>query len=351
MAKMSRGEFGTTDDGQVVYRYVLNNGRLVLTLLTFGAIVQSLSAVDRHGALEDVVLGFDDVDGYVSQDAYIGAVVGRYANRIARGRFALDDIDYQVPTNDRGHALHGGPEGFDSRVWSAQAAPADKGLSVEFRHVSPHGMMGFPGTVEVSVTYTLAGTDVLIDYRATTDRPTVLNLTQHAYLNLSGHAAGTIEGHTLEIPASRYLPVDEGSIPLDGPSPVEGTPFDFRRSRIIGEGLGMAHEQLRRTQGYDHTWVLERQSPGLTRAARLVDPASGRVMEVLTDQPGLQFYSGNLLDGSLTGKSGAVYNKHAGLCLETQGFPDSPNHPEFPSTVLRPGERFSSRTVWSLSTL
>ena len=351
MPETSVEEFGTTDDEQVVHRYVLDNGHIVLALLTYGATVQTLSAVGRHGAVEDVVLGFDDLDGYTSQDAYIGAVVGRYANRIARGRFTLDRTDYQVSTNDRGHALHGGPAGFHTQVWSAQVASTDEGPRVEFRHVSPDGTMGFPGTVEVSVSFTLAGNEVLIDYWATTDRPTVLNVTQHAYFNLSGQAASTIGHHLLEIPGSSYLPVDQDSIPLNGAAPVEGTPFDFRSPRVVGKGLGMDDQQLRLTHGYDHTWVLDRQSPGLTRAARLSDPTSGRALEVLTDQPGVQFYSGNLLDGSLRGKGGVVYDKHAGLCLETQGFPDSPNQPDFPSTVLRPGERFTSRTVWSLSTI
>lgn len=229
----------------------------------------------------------------------------------------------------------------------ASTAPGLTGLRLH-----PDGTMGFPGTVEVSVSYTLAGNDVLIDYWATTDRPTVLNITQHAYFNLTGQAAGTIENHVLEIPASQYLTVDHDSIPLGGPVPVEGTPFDFRSPRVIRDGLDMdGDEQLRRTDGYDHTWVLDRQSPGPTRAARLCDPNSGRALEVLTDQPGIQFYSGNLLDGSLRGKGGVVYDKRAGLCLESQGFPDSPNHPDFPSTMLRPGERFTSRTVWSLSTM
>lgn len=345
-------ELGVASNGTPVERIELRNGDLTAAFLTFGATLQSLVSPDRHGRLDDVVLGFDGLEGYLAQDAFIGAVVGRYANRIAHGRFVLDGEEHVVPATDRGHALHGGPEGFHRQVWSARATESTDGPQVVFAHVSPHGHMGFPGTVEVSVGYTLMTDGLRVEYHARTDRPTVINPTQHAYFNLAGTTGGTVEQHELEIFADAYLPVDEGGIPAGGPAPVAGTPFDFRRARPVGAHLRDADEQLVHALGYDHSWVLDgpAEDGGLTPAARLRDPESGRVLEVSTDRPAVHFYSGNQLDGSLLGKGDRTYRQSDGLCLETQTYPDSPNRPDFPSATLLPGQRFSSTTFFGLRT-
>ena len=343
--------FGVTESGETVERYLLDNGQLEVCLLTWGATVQSLRVPDSSSDRSDVVLGFDDLAGYVGDHPYFGAVIGRYANRIARGRFCLDGEEFQIPLNDRGNALHGGPEGFHRQVWTAWPRRSDEALAVEFSHLSPHGSMGFPGTLTSTVTYTLDGTEVRIDYRATTDRVTVVNLTQHSYFNLAGPLGRSVESHQLEIFASRYLPVDSESIPIGPPAPVDGTPFDFRRPKLVGHDIGSADQQLQNGLGYDHSWVVDRAPGPPSLAARAVEPTSGRVLEVLTDQPAIQFYSGNQLDGTLRGKGGRAYEHRAGLCLETQHLPDSPNRPDFPSVVLRPGEVFSSTTIWRFSTV
>jgi aldose 1-epimerase len=342
--------FGVTESGESVERYVLGNGHLEVSLLTWGATVQSLLVPDRNGDHADVVLGFDGLTGYLGEHPYFGAVIGRYANRIARGRFFLDGVAYQVPPNDRGNALHGGPEGFHRKVWSARPTGSDDAPAVELIHVSPYGDMGFPGTLESTVTYTLDGDQIRIDYRATTDRPTVVNLTQHSYFNLAGPNGGSIESHELEIRASHYLSVDAESIPTGQPAPVDGTPFDFRRSKLVGRDIGRADEQLAHGLGYDHSWVLDRSSGSLSLAARVIEPGSGRGLEVLTTEPAVQFYSGNQLDGTLRGKGNRPYQQREGMCLETQHLPDSPNRPDFPSVVLRPGETHESTTVWRFST-
>jgi aldose 1-epimerase len=342
--------FGVTESGESVERYILVNGRIELSLLTWGATVQSLLVPDQDGDRVDVVLGFDDLTGYLGDHPYLGAVIGRYANRIARGRFAVDGVDHQVPPNDRGNALHGGPEGFHRKVWWARAARGHDAPAVEFAHVSPHGDMGFPGRLDSTVTYTLDGGDVRIDYRATTDRPTVVNLTQHSYFNLAGPGGGSIESHELEIPASHYVPVDSDSIPTGQIASVAGTPFDFRRPKPVGHDIGHRDEQLAHGLGYDHSWVLDRPRDGLSLAARVTEPRSGRVVEVLTTEPAVQFYSGNQLDGALRGKGHRRYQHREGMCLETQHLPDSPNRPDFPSVVLRRGETYESTTIWRFST-
>jgi aldose 1-epimerase len=348
--RLRRESVGETDAGTAVERYVLDNGHLRVSLLTWGATVQSLAAPDRSRDLADVVLGFDDLDGYLQEHPYLGAVIGRYANRIARGRFSLDGVTYEVPVNDRGNALHGGPDGFHRQVWAATPVETGDEVAVAFRHVSPNGAMGFPGALRTEVTYTLHGSQVRIDYRASTDAPTVLNLTQHTYFNLAGSGSGSIEAHELQMPASRYLPVDLESIPLGQLAPVEATPFDFRQIKPVGSDIDVADEQLERGLGYDHSWVLDRPTSALTSAAQLVDRSSGRVLDVLTTEPAVQFYSGNQLDGTLRGKGGRLYGPREGLCLETQHLPDSPNQPHFPNVVLRPGEDFHSTTVWRFST-
>lgn len=349
--RLRREPAGQTDAGTAVDRYLLDNGHLRVSLLTWGATVQSLAAPDRSSDLADVVLGFDDLDGYLQEHPYLGAVIGRYANRIAQGRFSLDGVDYEVPVNDRGNALHGGPDGFHRQVWAATASESDDEVAVAFSHLSPDGSMGFPGTLRTEVTYTLKGPELRIDYRASTDAPTVVNLTQHTYFNLAGPGSGSIEDHTLQMPASRYVPVDPESIPLGHLAPVEATPFDFRQPNRVGSGIESADEQLERGLGYDHSWLLDRSGIALTPAARLVDQSSGRVLDVLTTEPALQFYSGNQLDGTLRGKGGQQYGPREGLCLETQHLPDSPNQPHFPNVVLRPAEGFHSTTLWRFSTI
>ena len=339
--------FGVTHDGTKVDRYLLRNGHIEIAVITWGAVVQSIRVPDRTGHVADVVLGYDTLEGYLTDSAYFGAVVGRYANRIAHGRFTLDGVEYQVPCNDRGNALHGGPEGFHRQVWSARTTHAPDKVAVELTHQSPDGAMGFPGNLKVSVTYTLEHSCLRIEYAATSDKPTVLNLTQHTYFNLHGPGNGTIESHVLSIPASRYLPVDAEGIPLGPAAPIQGTPLDFRRAKAVGRDLRAGTVQLAASRGFDHSLLLDNGRQGhVIPAARVKDPATGRFLELLTDQPAVQFYSGNMLDGSLVGKGQRTYRQSDGLCLETQHLPDSPNTDSYPSVVLRPGERWTSTTMW-----
>ena len=341
-------EIGTLADGTAVHRWTLANDRgMTVAVLTYGGIIQTLEVPDRDGVPANVVLGLATLDDYVAGNRpYLGALIGRYANRIAAGAFTLDGRTWRLPVNNPPNSLHGGTEGFDKRVWHATGT----GDGVELAYTSPDGEMGYPGTLEVRARYTLTADNQLrIDYQATTDAPTHLNLTNHSYLNLAGEAAGTVEGHLLWLHAGRYTPTDATNIPTGGLAPVAGTAFDFTAPRAIGERIDDDDEQLRFGLGYDHNYVLDRP-PGsegaLHPAARVTDPGSGRVLEVETTEPGLQVYSGNQLDGSLTGTGGAAYGPRAGLCLETQHFPDSPNQPGFPSTVLRPGQVYRSATVY-----
>jgi aldose 1-epimerase len=337
---VQREHFGALPDGREVERYVLRSGALEAAVLTYGAVLQSMSAPDAAGSVTDITLGYDDLAGYLADSTYVGAVVGRYANRIAGGRFSLGGVQYVLPRNHGDACLHGGPGGFHTRLWGAREIAG----GVELSLTSPDGDMGFPGTMTATVTYALDHGGLTVSYLAETDRPTVVNLTNHAYWNLDG--AGRVEDHVLELPASRFIAVDDGLIPTDI-APVEGTPMDFRTPQRIGDRLRSAHEQLRHARGYDHAWVLDTDGePALRLAARVSAPESGRVLEVLTDQPSVQFYSGNFLDGGVVGRGGRTYRQSDGLCLETQHFPDSPNRPEFPSTVLRPGERFATSTVF-----
>ncbi|NYI04139.1 aldose epimerase family protein [Allostreptomyces psammosilenae] len=346
--------FGTAPDGTPVERWTLRAGGLTARVLTLGAVLQTLEVPDRDGRVANVVLGLERAEDYPGHGAYFGAVVGRYANRIAGGRFELDGAVHTVPANDRGNALHGGPRGFDTKVWRAEAGERDGAPSLRLALTSPDGDMGFPGTLEAELVYTLHPDGRLaLEYRATTDRATVVNLTHHAYFNLAGEGAGDVLGHVLRLDADAYTPVDATGIPLAGaPTPVAGTPFDFTEPRAVGERLAgpdaEGDQQIADAGGYDHNWVL-RPAPadaagGFRPVAELVEPESGRALEVWTTEDGVQFYSGNQLDGTLTGPSGRRYGPHAGLCLETQAFPDSPNRPDFPSTVLRPGEEYASRT-------
>jgi aldose 1-epimerase len=337
---VQRELFGALPDGRKVERFLLRSGGLEAAVLTYGAVLQSARVPDSSGASAEVTLGYDHLEGYLSDTTYVGAVVGRYANRIAEGRFTLDGAEYVLPRNNGDACLHGGPAGFHTLLWEPREVPG----GVELSLTSPDGDSGFPGTVTATVTYVLDEDGLTVSYTATTDAPTVVNLTNHAYWNLDG--TGTIEDHVLELPASRFVAVDAGLIPT-GIAPVEGTPMDFREPRRIGDRLRAADEQLRHALGYDHAWVLDDPADGqLQLIARVRAPRSGRVLEVLTDQPSVQFYSGNFLDGAVVGRGGRAYRQGDGLCLETQHLPDSPNQPDFPSTVLRPGERYGTTTLF-----
>jgi aldose 1-epimerase len=346
---LQQAVFGDVE-GQAVQLYTLRNARGIEARITnFGGIIVSLTTPDRAGNFADIVLGFDSLAPYIAGTPYFGAIVGRYGNRIARGRFAIDGVTYSLTVNDGANHLHGGVRGFDKVVWQGEPFERATERGVILRYTSRAGEEGYPGTLQATVTYTLTDDDELaVDYLATTDQPTPVNLTQHSYFNLAGSATGRrdILGHQLMIPASRYTPVDSTLIPTGELAPVEGTPFDFRSATAIGARIGEAHPQLRNGRGYDHNFVLDRQGNGLERAARVIEPVSGRTLEITTTEPGIQFYSGNFLDGSITGKDGSVYAHRTGFCLETQHFPDSPNQPAFPSTILRPGQEYRSRTVF-----
>ncbi len=324
-----------------------------VAILTLGGIVQAIRVPDRDGKPANVVLGFTSAESYLSEDylaanPYFGAVAGRFANRIAGGRFTLDGTDHALATNNGPNHLHGGASGFDRRLWTVTPAEGDGWARIELRRTSPDGEEGYPGTLGVRVTYTWTDDHVLsIDYHAETDRPTIVNLTNHSYFNLGGEGSGSIDGHELTLHASRYTPLDETQIPTGELAPVDGTPFDFRAGRAVGQLVREAHPQLLLAQGYDHNLVLDgyrEGGEGVHLAAELRDPVSGRRMEVHTTEPGVQLYSGNYLDGTIVGASGRIYRQGDGMCLETQHFPNSPNVADFPSTVLRPGEQFRSRT-------
>jgi aldose 1-epimerase len=342
-ASVTKKPFGKMPDGTAVDVYVVKDGDIEAHIITYGATVVSLTTPDRNHKAADIVLGYDSLDGYLGKgDPYFGAIVGRYANRIARAKFQLDGKTFNVPQNDGPNSLHGGTKGFDKVVWEGKAL-AD---GVEFTYVSKDGDQGYPGTLTAIVRYTLKGNVLHIDYTATTDKDTVVNLTNHSYFNLSG--AADILGHEMKINASRYTPVDATLIPTGELAKVDGTPFDFRKATAIGARINAKDEQLTRGKGYDHNWVLD-SSGKLAEAAEAYDPASGRVLQVWTDQPGIQFYSGNFLDGTQKGKGGKVYGHRSGFCLETQHFPDSPNHPKFPTTELKPGQKYHTVTEFRFS--
>ena len=350
---VTRQPFGALADGTPVDLYTLRNTTgLTARIMTYGAIIVSLETPDRDGMLADIVLGFDSVAAYVKDSPYFGAVVGRYSNRIANGRFTLDGKTYQLPINNPPNSLHGGTRGFDKIVWDAKPFDRQDGVGLVLSLVSPDGDQGYPGTVHAQVTYTLTDADELrVEYLATSDKATPVNLSQHSYFNLTGDARRDVLGHVLTLDADRYTPVDSTLIPTGQLAPVAGTPFDFRQPTAIGARIDQADVQLRYGRGYDHNFVLNRAAAaadtGLTHAAHVLEPMTGRVMDVYTSQPGVQFYTGNFLDGTVRGKRGRVYGFRYAFCLETQHFPDSPNHPEFPSTILRPGETFSSRTIFA----
>jgi aldose 1-epimerase len=343
--------FGKLADGTSVHSWSLSNGGTRMKVLSYGGIVQSLEIPDRRGRYANVSLGFDNIEDYVAKSPYFGALIGRYGNRIGKGRFTLDGKSYQLSVNDGDNSLHGGAQGFDKRVWDVEPFTKGSDVGLHLYYTSVDGEMGYPGTLKVKVTYTLtAHGDWRIDYEATTDKATVVNLTSHVYWNLAGEGSGSIYDHELKIAASRYTPVDSGLIPTGELAKVAGTPFDFRRTKTVGEDIREANQQLLYGKGIDHNWVLDK---GLTDRpewiATLREPSSGRTLKMATTEPGLQFYSGNFLDGTLVGTGGNIYRQGDALCLETQHFPDSPNQPGFPSTVLRPGQVYRSTTVHSFS--
>ena len=337
--------FGQTPDGAPIERYTLTNANgLEAAIITYGGTLTALRVPDRAGAFGDIVLGFDTLEPYLADHPFLGALVGRFCNRIAGAQFTLNGTTYPLARNDGPNHLHGGPHGFHRVIWRASERPSDEGPSLALYYLSRDGEEGYPGNLSVDVVYTLTDQNALrIDYSATTDRDTVINLTHHAYFNLTG---GDILSHQLELDGTRYLPIDETLIPIGELRPVQHTSMDFTTSTAIGDRIASDDEQVRRGHGYDHTWVIDKPAGALGHAARVYAPDSGRVLDVSTTAPGVQFYSGNMLDGSLAGKGGAIYTRNSGLCLETQHFPDSPNQPQFPSTVLHPGETYRQTTIF-----
>lgn len=344
--------FGELPDGREVFQYTLTNrSGVMVQIINFGATVTSLLVPDRNGERQDVVLGYDTLQEYIDGTAYFGAIVGRYGNRIGKGQFRLDGQLYQLTINDGENHLHGGAVGFNKVLWDATVLGDSEEPSLQLQYVSPDGEEGYPGTVTLKVTYTLTGKNELrIDYEGTTDQTTILNPTHHSYFNLSGSFANTILGHQLTIEADGYTPVDEGLIPTGEIAAVENTPMDFRSAKEIGKHIEVQDEQLGYGKGYDHNWVLREGAGQIRKIAELYEPASGRLMTMYSDQPGLQFYSGNFLDGTAKGKNGIAYQHRTGLCLEAQAFPDTPNKPQFPSVTLKPGEVYRQTTIYQFST-
>lgn len=345
---ISSAPFGRTAEDQAVELYTLKNSRGTTVKITpWGGVITAIIVPDRNGRMGDVTLGFDTLAGYTDAVPYFGALIGRYGNRIAKGAFQLDGTVYTLPVNNGANHLHGGPKGFDKVLWTIGPVQAGK-PSFTLTYASKDGEAGYPGNLTATVTYTLTEADELeIDYTAVTDKKTVVNLTNHTYFNLAGK--GDILAHEVQIDADRYTPVDDGLIPTGELAPVDNTPFDFRTPTAIGARINDEDVQLKRGNGYDHNWVLNGAMGSMRSVATVFEPASGRVLEVLTTEPGLQFYTGNFLDGTLTGKGGQVYNFRSGFCMETQHYPDSPNQPAFPTTVLNPGEVYKTRTIYKFS--
>ncbi len=341
--------FGKTPDGGQVDLYTLTNAKgAEATISTWGGVIVSLKMPDRNGVMGDIVLGFDKFEDYLKPPPYFGAIIGRYANRIAHGKFTLGGVEYTLAKNNGENALHGGAQGFDKKLWFAKAGALE---SLVLNYTSADGEEGYPGNLAVTVTYTLTdNNEMQIDYAATTDKDTVLNLTNHSYFNLAGQGVGDVLSHQVTIYADKFTPVDKGLIPTGELRSVAGSPFDFRQPHAIGERIDSRDEQLAIAQGYDHNFVLNGGGASLNTVAKVTEPKSGRVMEVVTTEPGLEFYTGNHLDGTLTGKGGKVYGPRAAFCMETQHFPDSPNRPDFPRVVLNRGVQYQSTTIYRFST-
>lgn len=347
--RITKANFGTTADGRFVEAYTIRNGKgMEMVVLTYGGIIQSLRAPDRTGAFDDIVMGFDTLAEYEAHSPYFGSLIGRVGNRIAGGAFTLDGRTYTLARNNGPNHLHGGVKGWDKLIWAADPFQDATGAGVLLTLTSPDGDEGYPGTVTAHVRYTLTPDNrLIVDYHATTDKPTIINLTQHSYFNLGGAKTPDILGHELLINADRFTPVDATLIPTGVLAPVEGTPFDFRVPTAIGARIDADHEQIAHGPGYDHNFVLTRAGDGLELAATVYEPVTGRTLEIRTTEPGLQFYAGNFLDGSFTGKGGRAYPRRSGFCLETQHFPDAPNQPAFPSIELRPDGEYRSQTVFA----
>jgi len=343
--------FGKRADGNPVHVYTLTNSQgLEARVMNFGGILLSLRVPDKNGKLDDVVLGFASLEPYFTNEPHFGSIIGRYGNRIANGRFSLDGVEYTLPKNNGPNTLHGGVKGFDKVLWQAEPSENKSGVALVLRYTSKDGEEGFPGNLKTKVTYTFTDSDELaIDYEATTDKATPVNLTSHGYFNLAGQGTGDVLAHELQINADRFTPVDKNLIPTGELRPVQGTPLDFTKSTPIGSRINDRYEQMVLANGYDHNFVINRKGPGLELAARVHESSTGRILEIYTTEPGVQFYSANFLDGTLTGKQGRVYKQHYAFALETEHFPDSPNHPSFPSTILRPDQTYRSRTVYKFS--
>ena len=348
--KIDKEAYGEVD-GKPVDLYTLTNANGVeMKVTNYGGIVTALKVPDKHRNLGDVVLGYDNLQDYVKSNPYFGCIVGRYGNRIGKAKFTLNGVGYTLAQNNGDNSLHGGIKGFDKVVWDAQAMVGADSVSVEFKYMSKDGEEGFPGNLSVTVTYALTNDDELkIDYLASTDEVTVVNLTHHSYFNLAGAGSGDILGHELMLAADKFTPVDEGLIPTGELRPVAGTPMDFTQPTVIGDRINQDYEQLVFGKGYDHNWVLNSDGGSMALAASVYEPKTGRMMKVYTTEPGMQFYAGNFLDGSNIGKGGKAYEFRNGFCLETQHFPDSPNKPDFPSTVLKPGEEYKTTTIYKFS--
>jgi aldose 1-epimerase len=350
--QVRKESFGKTGDGRPVDLYTLTNSKgMEVRAMTYGGIIVSIRVPDKNGKVGDVVLGHDNLDGYLVNPPYFGAIVGRYANRIGNATFTLDGVKYSLAKNDGQNSLHGGLVGFNKVLWEGQEVKNAKGVGVAFSYLSKDGSEGYPGNLKVQVSYTLTDENqLMVDYEATTDKATPLNLSQHSYFNLAGEGSGDILGHELMLNASSFTPVDKTLIPTGEIRAVKGTPLDFTTPTAVGARVDDSYEQLAIGHGYDHNFVIDRKGNSLALAARVHEPTSGRVLEVYTTEPGVQFYSGNFLDGTIVGKQGHVYKRRNGLCLETQHYPDSPNHPNFPSTIVKPGTTFHSQTIFKFST-
>ncbi|GEL09262.1 aldose 1-epimerase [Flavobacterium glycines] len=349
---IEKSEYGTTAKGEKIDSYKLKNQKgMEVDIMTYGGIITSLKVPNKAGVSEEVVIGFNNFEQYTKDNPYFGALIGRYGNRIAKGKFTLDGKEYQLATNNGKNALHGGPEGFHRRIWTVEEAKGGNAAVLKLKYISKDMEEGYPGNLTVFVTYTLNNDNSLdVQYEATTDNKTVVNLTQHSYFNLSGDFTKTILNNEVTIDADKLVPVDADLIPTGKLDDVTNTPFDFRKPKAIGKDIEVTNDQLKKGLGYDHCWVLNNQDKGFRFAASAYEPTSGRLLEVYTDQPGIQLYTGNFLDGTLPTRDGKTYAHRTGLCLETQHYPDSPNQKDFPTTVLNPGENYKTKTSFKFST-